>query len=536
MNDISENTVPNGAFQPQVNPYAGQQTQLPPRLPRRKGTSRDLIMAVCVGVVCFVLTDCLVWAGGLGLGFAAGAVCLLVTALWYLKPVRRHMGFYTVACMVLFAAGSVSFVFSADTFTKVLTLFCLMILYVCMLMDGMQLRQWAAGTFRSIGDFFYTAFGASFGKIGAGMYGLFRRDKSSASGTKKGVGKALLGLAIALPVSAVLILLLSSADEAFHGMLSGFDLGKIFQKPVSLFLAVPVFIVLFSQLFSLRDIQREERQESGKGWDPTVLTFFLLGISAVYIAYLFSQLAYFFSGFMGFLPEEFTYAQYARRGFFELTAVSVINIVIVILGTAFTKKKEGKLLLRMKLPCLFLCLFSLLLTATEITKMKMYADAYGLTRLRILTTLFMIFLAVVFVGLIVHLFAGKFPYLKLAVIAGAVLTIAVSFVSVDRMVAEYNVWAYQSGALKTLDVDTITELGDAAVPALLKIADGDDPTASSKAKKDLYRRWEALHVNEGWEILDEYDYNLNELSTYDWRGFNTVSYTARRLLLQNGTD
>ena len=526
---------PNGGgvppYQPQ-QPYPQGYPVRPPRVPRRGCTSRDSVMAVLVALMSFILVECTIWPPTIGAGFAIGAVVLFVVEIWYLRPVWRHTGFYTAVCILLFVLGSVSLVFSADTGTKVLTVFCLITLYVCVLMDGMDLRLRTPGTFRSIADFFYTAFGTSFGKIGPGMYGLFHREKNEEKQSRGGFGKALLGLLIALPVALILLVLLSSADQAFQGMLKGIDFSKLPRKIWSLFLAAPMFILLFSQLFSLQDIKRTRKEETDKGIDSTIVTFFLLGVSIVYVAYLFSQLAYFFSGFMGFLPDGFTYAEYARRGFFELTAVSVINIVIVILSTTLSRRKDGKLPLAEKLALVFLCLFSLVLVWTELSKMKMYMDTFGLTRLRILTTLFMVFLAFVFLALMIHVFVRKFPYLKVAVIVGVLLTVAINFVSVDRLVADYNVWAYQSQTLKTVDVRTITELGDAAVPALIDLAGDSDPEIAKEAQEDLYRRWKNLHKLGDWDNKLR-KYVPGELESYDFRGYNLVSYQARQLLLCN---
>ena len=355
--------VGQAPYQQPVNPYAGQPQYRPPagsnfvqppqaarpsaapvRTPLRSGKPRDVVMAVIVVITSFIMVDCLFWVKPLGIGFAAAGTIFLTAAVWYLIPVKRHVSFYTVAGTLLLFAGSVSPVFSGDSGSKAITLFCMTILYFCMLMDVMDIRVWTPGTFRSIGDFFYTVFGTSFGRIGAGMYGLFHRDNKDGHKSKAWVGKALLGLLIALPFAAILIALLTSGDEAFRGMIEGIDLGDWSGLPkriAALMISIPLAILLFSQLFSLRDIRRERREEGRGVFDPTILTFFLLGIGAVYIAYLFSQLAYFFSGFGGFLPEEFTYAEYARRGFFELTAVSVINILIVILVSALCKRNRA---------------------------------------------------------------------------------------------------------------------------------------------------------------------------------------------------
>lgn len=512
-----------------VNPYPNQPKAV---FKGRKSQSRDLVMAILVAVLSFGMMDCLLWAGGIGAGFALGAGLLLAVSLAYLKHDWRHTGFYTVACVAVSILGCVSLVFSADSGMKLLTLLCLLILFTCILMDGMELREWTPGTFRSIGDFFYTAFAASFGKIGAGMYGLFHREREANAKQKAVVGKAMLGLLIAVPIAALLIVLLSGADQAFQGMLESIDLSKFSEKIWTLFLAVPMFILVFSQLFCIRDIRRNRREESGKGLDPTILTFFLLGVSLVYVAYLFSQLSYFFNGFLGFLPEGFTHAEYARRGFFELTAVSVINILIVILSTALSRKQGDKLPLGVQLTSLFLCVFSLVLVFTEAAKMKMYMDAFGLTRLRILTTLFMIFLAVVFAALMIHIFVRRFPYLKTAVVVGAVFVVAINFIGVDRMVAEYNVQAYQSGALNTVDVDTITELSAAAVPSLIELADDKDPQVAQDARDELYARWRRLHQQGEWDYVTR-SYSVEELKPYDFRGFDLASYQARQLLLEN---
>ena len=528
--------------QPPVNPYAppaAQPTPVYPQprpvsvpsIPRRKSKPRDLIMAVVVGLALFCLTDCFIWTGRLGLGFACGALTVLAATLVYLRPYWRHKSVYSAACVALYTAACVSFVFSADSGPKIMTALSLPLLYACILMDGMELRAWQPGSFRSIVDCCYVYYGLGFGKFAHGLYGLFHVERGEGPKRGKGVGKALLGLVIALPFAAILVALLAGGDPAFKGMLDSIDLGKAPQRLLSLLLAIPLFIIVFCRLFVMQSIERKRREESGKGLDPTVLMFFMLGICVVYAAYLFSQLAYFFNGFMGFLPDGFTYAGYARKGFFELTAVSVINIILIILATALSRKKEGKLPPGIKLPSLFLCLFSLVLAATEIAKMKMYMDNFGLTLLRIYTTVFTVFLAAVFIALIIHLFARRFPYFKVAVVIGAALIITTSFVSADRLVAEYNVSAYKSGVLESVDVRTITWLGDAAVPSLLELAQDSDSEVANEAKENLYLRYKRLH-NRG--ISDSY--YIGQLMDYDYRGFNTVSYQARQLLLDNSKD
>ena len=500
------------------NPYAA-----PVIKEKRKSKPADLVMAALVFVACFIMTDCFCWTGTAGLGFCVGALLMMGAAVWYIRPILLKKSPYLYALITSYAAGCLSLVFCADHLSKWLTVISLLTLYTCVLMEGTELRAWAAGTFRSIADFCYVLFERSFLYLSEGFYALFHREKNTASTKATKFGKALLGLLIALPLAVVLAILLVSADEAFSGMIGQIELGSLPERIASLILAAVWFIFAFSQLFSLRDAERTELKPGGKGLDPLTVTFFLIGVCVVYVAYLFSQLSYFFNGFLGFLPKGYTVAQYARQGFFELSAVAVINFVIVVLITAFTLRKDEKLPLAVKLAALFLCIFSLALTATEIAKLALYMNSFGLTRLRVLTTVFTVFLAIVFLALIVHIFRLTFPYLKVAVIAGIVIVLAMNLVSVDRTVAEYNVWAYQNGMLNSMDVETVSKLGDAAVPALLKLSEGNNKVIRQKAQNELYDRWKEINIDQKGDT---------QTPQIDLRAFNTVSYEARRILIE----
>jgi hypothetical protein len=83
---------------------------------------------------------------------------------------------------------------------------------------------------------------------------------------------------------------------------------------------------------------------------------FLTVISLTYLVYLFSQLAYFFSAFNGFLPEGYTRtaSAFARRGFFEMFAICAINILIISIISAFSKREGGKPSLAVRLLSLFI--------------------------------------------------------------------------------------------------------------------------------------------------------------------------------------
>ena len=109
-------------------------------------------------------------------------------------------------------------------------------------------------------------------------------------------------------------------------------------------------------------------------------------------------------------------AEYARRGFFEMAVLCGINLALTALST-FLVRKYGRINLLTKLLCLFIGLVTLFLVCTASAKMFLYIGSFGLTRMRVLTQIVMLFLALVDLVAMVWLFAPKLPYMKFVVVA-----------------------------------------------------------------------------------------------------------------------
>ena len=106
------------------------------------------------------------------------------------------------------------------------------------------------------------------------------------------------------------------------------------------------------------------------------------------------------------LPKDFTVAEYARRGFFEMCAIVAINLGLIVLAAGLCRKEQGRVPGPVKGLALFLCVFSLILVATALSKMVLYMGSFGLTRLRVLTSVFMVFLGLVVAAEAVKLFVS----------------------------------------------------------------------------------------------------------------------------------
>ena len=238
-----------------------------------------------------------------------------------------------------------------------------------------------------------------------------------------------------------------------------------------MFVGAFLFCVLYALCVGLvrSEPPEEYTPDPEKGLSALTVGTVLGAVCFVYLLYLVSQLAYLGGGFSGLLPAQFTLAEYARRGFFEMTALCAINLGIITLCLCVQKKKDPAPL-TLRLMCLFIGLVSLFLVASASAKMFLYIESYGLTRLRLLTQIIMLFLALTTVVVMVWLFVPKLPYMKVILLTALIIGALVIWLDVDNMVACYNVDAYLSGRLAHLDMEYLCSLGSGAAPHITRLA------------------------------------------------------------------
>lgn len=495
--------IPSGSMAAPAGPgTADRRPAARPELyPKRRAAGRDLLLAGLLLAAFFLLWDAIRWAEGLGLGEAIGLAALLPIALWYLRSRPGRLSPFGWICAALYGIGSLSLAFSGDTLCKLLLLLGLPVLFVLVLLE--RLALWTgAGLLSRLHDFFFAAFSMSFGRLSVGVWALLHSGAEGSLRSKRNLA-AVLGLLCAVPVLLVLIPLLISSDAAFAGMLGSLDWSVALRGLLVLVYAAFTALLLFSLLFSSDRGPKALELGARKGLEPAAVIAFLAAVSGAYVLYLVSQFAYFTDAFRGLLPKDFTVAEYARRGFFEMCAIVTINLGLIVLALGLCRKPGGKLPGAVKGLALFLCVFSLILVATVLAKMFLYMDRFGLTRLRVQTSVFMLFLAAVVIAVGLRLFVKRVPVLKLTVALGAAALIALSLANVDGVVARYNVDAWRSGRLDSLDMKTVCVLGDGAVPALTELAADEDAQISAAAVRELDERLEefrlAAHQKQGKE-------------------------------------
>ena len=495
---------------------------------REPGTKRDAIF----GGILFLLSLLCVnfcFFGGCGIALAVAAIGLFGAGLLYLLPHRRGKGGYLGFCTLSYMLCALSLVFSDSGFGKFLMISAMILVTGITLMELMDLRKQKSGTIQSIFDWIHTTMILPFEGIAPGCYALFHGKSEEGKTEKRKIGSVLIGLGCAVPVLLIVVPLLIDADAAFEGLLNKVSFEGGTELFVTVLFGLGLFLLYFGMIFVARFQKKGVAQASdpGRGLDTTFLTTFLSVISLVYVLYLVSQMAYFFNAFAGLLPQDFTVAQYARKGFFEMMGVCVINLGLLLLSLLGAKKKNGKEPGAIRVLSLFLSIFSLVLIATAMSKMVLYIQSFGMTYLRIVTSVFMIFLCVVFLTMSLWIFLRRLPYMRVIVIAAVLLALPLGFGDPARVVAGYNVDAYLSGKLDTVDMDELWGLDShAVVPYVWKLREDPNEHVAERAWEILYRHGRDFSFFTG----DGEEYS------YDWRAFNVPSYKAYNLIKENCTE
>ena len=276
--------------------------------------------------------------------------------------------------------------------------------------------------------------GASLGELGrpfsdGAAYNKIRQKREDRRGWY-----IALGLLIGVPLLLVVLLLLASADAVFGQMtarlLESISLWGVFNIMFRILLVFFGSYALTAYLCK-RNI-REEVTDMRRG-EP-VLAITVTGLLTVlYLFFSVIQIAGLFLGKLQ-LPEGYTYAMYARQGFFQLLAVSLLNLIIVLCCMSFFRESK---VLKVILTVMSLCTF--IMIASSFMRMIMYIRYYYLTYMRILVLWGLALLAVLFAGVVANIFRASFPLFRYSMAAVAVLYLALSFGHPDYIVARVNV-------------------------------------------------------------------------------------------------
>jgi hypothetical protein len=268
----------------------------------------------------------------------------------------------------------------------------------------------------------------------------------------------------------------------------------------------------------------------------------LTPILVIYIIFFVSQWDYYVSAFTGVRPEELTFSDYAREGFFQLLAVAVINAVLSLGASLLTKRRpenpdkpnRDRTHPVTRIYMAVMALSTLILIATAVAKMLLYVDTYGMTHKRTYATWLMLLLAVCFVAVILRQIFSRMNLTGTLLAIFLVFFMAISVVNVDSLIMKYNANAAIDGNLRTMQGEVLEDCGHSGVLAALDFMEATadpnfkpaDPVEFSPEQLEKIRA--ATH-----NYLDRAAKELGEMKWYE---HNLVTLRARAALKDAGYE
>ncbi len=311
------------------------------------------------------------------------------------------------------------------------------------------------------------------------------------TGRAAAVGRGLL---VALPLIALFGGLFAAADAAFAGIayrLVGWDLRELFgHVVVTSFWAWLVGGALRRLLVAESAPPRgEQRRFALLGIVEASIVLGLL--NALFLLFVLVQLRYLFGGaaLVG-ASADLTYAEYARRGFFELVAVAALVLPLLLLADWAVRRERPaqERLFRGLVGSLVLLLFVVMGSAVQ--RMQLYQLEFGLTELRLYTTAYMGWLALVFGWFLLTLLRGRRERFAWgALVAAFAIVGTLDWLNPDALIVRTNTARHAAGA--PFDRQYAASLSADAVPALIE-ALPSLPEAEQRLLADrVAARWSA---------------------------------------------
>lgn len=162
---------------------------------------------------------------------------------------------------------------------------------------------------------------------------------------------------------------------------------------------------------------------------------------------------------------DLTYAEYARRGFWQLLMVTLLTLAVLAAAARWASRDTPADRAWFRGLLGGLALLTLVIVASALYRMHVYEQAYGFTRLRVLVSAVELALGVVFAMVLVAVARLRGGWLPQAVVATGVVTLlGLAALNPDQFIADRNIDRYRHSG--RIDTPYLSRLSADAVPAL----------------------------------------------------------------------
>lgn len=425
-------------------------------------------------------------------GIGVVVFCLLQFAmLWFVTKNKKRLFLFVPIFFM-----SLNCFISASTIWRIPNFIVSVILFGCMFLD----INFKDDTFKFITDTLYNIMYA-FSRFMLPFKWLLEINSDKTSLIKR----IVTAVAIALPCGFILIVILANADMVFSiktesffdGLLSVISGNTLFKCIIGIVMGLFLFGIVYNSYHTIAQPTQTQKQYKG---DLVIINILISTILVIYTLFVAIQFKYLFAG--STLPDGLTYTQYARKGFFELLALTGVNIAAILTVTKLTKNHTGGWLKFSKVLCHYLCIITIVLLVSSFYRMFLYTNDDGLTRLRFFVMGFLIFEAIGLVITFIYIYKPKFNIVLVYTVLALSYYAVLNIVPADNIIAKNQIGKYLDGTRN--DVDYIFTLSADAVPAMEYLYNNTDDEQvknqitkfiKDKTESQIPTRWQRFNLS-----------------------------------------
>ncbi|RDI48462.1 uncharacterized protein DUF4173 [Nocardia mexicana] len=327
---------------------------------------------------------------------------------------------------------------------------------------------------------------SAFGGI-AWVYAAPGRVRGAAGAQRRRVG---VSVAVTVALLAIFVPLLGSADATFASLLDGLvprlDADSVVRWISVFALAAAGCLAAMYLLAGPPPPASAGRQEiPGRRLARLEWGLPVGALTVLFAAFIGAQLMALFGG-DDYVQRTagLTYAEYARSGFWQLSAVTVLTLIVIlsVLRWAAQDSATDRLWLRVLL-CAITAL-TLVIIASAFGRMWTYQQAYGFTVLRLLVGICELWLGVVYVLVLVAIFRTDRKWLPRTTIGTAVATLlALAALNPEGLIADRNIDRWHRG--EDFDTTYLSTLSPDIAPAVDRLPGPLRDHLLTKLRNDL---------------------------------------------------
>lgn len=298
------------------------------------------------------------------------------------------------------------------------------------------------------------------------------KEKDEQIGEKKEKNNIFKAVCFTGIIALIVIGLLCSADNEFAKIFSTifkdiniFNVSELTGRIIIIIIAFFYFAGFFMNMLDkengLKEFEKDEKAEKKESY---TIRMMITVLNLVYLVFCFTQIKVLFT------EQNIKYSEFARKGFFQLMIVSLINIVMILKANNKNLKETEKQEKYKKTMCIVMVIFTLIIIISAFARMTLYQQNYGYTRLRILVDYTLITEIILLIPTIIYILKNKIDLIKTYFVIIITMYCLVNFINIDKIIMKNNFNRYKETGY--IDLNYIMEMNNSdLIEQLLELKD-----------------------------------------------------------------